>query len=149
MVEELDEVVDVDSTVTPMVVVVDESEPGAVVLVEDIVVVVERSVSGTPVAEGRNVSPGPSVFTTPVSSVTPDAERFVVSPAQAAKRIPQAIAITRARPVVRARFFADASMSGDARPVSQRRGRQGVAVGVASPASGDPSMDDVTILVSS
>jgi hypothetical protein len=98
VVEELDEVVDVDSTVTPMVVVVDESEPGSVVLVEDIVVVVERSVSGTPVAGGRNVSPGPSVFTTPVSSVTPDAERFVVSPAQATSRKPRTAAIAMIRP---------------------------------------------------
>lgn len=105
------------------VVVDDELESvGAVVDVTTVKVV------GSAVVEGRTVSSGAKVFTTSVSSVIPDAERLVVSPAQAAKRTPQATEITGTRTAICTRFVTSAFMSADARPASQHRGRQGVTV---------------------
>lgn len=116
------------------VVVDDELESvGAVVDVTTVEVV------GSAVVEGRTVSSSAKVFTTSVSSVIPDAERLVVSPAQAAKRTPQATEITRTRTAVCARFFAFAFITRDVRPASQHRGQQGVKVAPLPPIAFRPS----------
>ncbi|CAM8658541.1 hypothetical protein MCETE7_02069 [Acidimicrobiia bacterium] len=125
------------------VVVDDELESvGAVVEVTAVEVV------GSAVVEGITVSSGAKVFTTSVSSVIPDAERLVVSPAQAAKRTPQATEITRTRAAVCARFFTFAFITRDVRPASQHRGQQGAAVFAASLANRDPPEGHVSSLAS-
>ena len=81
-----DEVDDVDAPLM-VVEVVDASAPGTEDVVELDATVVE--VVGTSVVAGRIVSPGATVFTGFVGVVSPEAERFVVLPAQAANNRPQ------------------------------------------------------------